>query len=675
MPSPTLHPEVVDLIERSRSLGSEPTITNYGGGNTSCKIEAEDPVTGEHRRLLYVKGSGGHLGSLTADGLAVLDLDRVRSLDRLYTDQEHEDELVSYLGYCRFGPPGPAPSLDTAFHALLPAAHIDHMHAAAVITLATSAEGAKLTAECFQGRVGWVDWRRPGFTLAHDLLALLEDEPTLDGVVLGGHGLVSWGDSAAGCEDTTRSIIATAERFVSRRTTYPAARVVDQDAPRRATAVAPILRAACSSDRAMVAEFRCDPDVLAYLGSPRAAALADAGTSCPDHFLRTRARPLFVPVAEDAPVERIRDEIGVATERYRRMYRDYYRRRARADSPPMRGADPTVALIPGLGMWAFGPTARDASITADLYHQAMGIMHSADQLGGYEPLSDDERFRIEYWDLEVAKLDRRPPPPPLQGRIALVAGAASGIGRSVARTLADAGAAVTVADLDHERAREAAADLGSSGSQVDAVAIDLTDERSVRDAVGAVVLARGGLDFVVNSAGIAMADGLEHTTAADWDSMAAIFARGSFLLSREAARVMVDQGMGGHIVHIVSKNAVVATPGNAAYASAKAAQLHLVRLLATELAPHGIQVNAVNPDGVVRGSGLFDNEWGRARAEAHGVTVEDLPAFYAARTLLGEEVRPEHVARAVLALVDGTLPRTTGSYLPVDGGLTAAFPR
>lgn len=665
--------EVDGLIARSRSLGSEPWITNYGGGNTSAKAEIEDPVTGERRRLLYVKGSGGDLGSLTLDGLAVLDLERVLALRSRYRGEPHEDELVGMLAYCRFGPPGPAPSLDTAFHAFLPAAHVDHTHATAVIALATSARGEELTRECFGERVGWLEWRRPGFTLAFELLALVEAHPDLEGVVLGGHGLVSWGETAEHCEAVTRGIITRAAEFVAARTSVLPAPAGDASTAARAARLTPRLRGLCSTDGRVVAEFRDDPDVLAFLASPRARELAEAGTSCPDHFLRTRARPLFVSPA--AGVEELAEAAAVAHAAYREAYRAYYGAYAEAGSPPLRGADPRIVLVPGMGMWAFGPNAREAAITADYYRQAMAIMLAADQLGGYRPLPDRERFRIEYWDLEAAKLTRRPPAPPLEGSVALVAGAASGIGRAIAGTLARSGVAVVVADLDGEGADRVVEEITEAGGAAVSVPLDVTDTGSVAAAIEAAVRAYGGLDVLVNSAGVARAGELLATTTDDWDAVSAVFGRGTFLLSREAARVMVDQGTGGDIVHVVSKNAVVAGPDNVAYGAAKAAQLHEVRLLAAELGRYGIRVNAVNPDGVVRDSGLFRGEWAEARADAHGVDVEDLPTFYASRTLLGEEVLPDHVAAAVLALVDGTLPRTTGAYLPVDGGLPAAFPR
>ena len=662
--------EVLALVARSNSLGRDRRITNYGGGNTSCKVEVEDPVTGESRHLLWIKGSGGDLGSLTVDGLAVLDLDRVRALRRRYRGPEDEARLMGLLAYCRYGPAGPSPSLDTAFHALLPAAHVDHTHATAIVTLATCARGPELVRELFGDRVAWVDWRRPGFALAVELLELVEGRPELEGVVLAGHGLVSWGDTSEACEATTRSIIDAAADLVAARTTAP-------PAPRRTStprpaALAPHLRRVCSTDRRSVAAFVDAPEVLGFLDNPTARELVDRGTSCPDHLLRTRDRPLFLDLDADRD---LRVQIDEAHRAYRDRYRAYYERHADADSPPMRGADPRVVLVPGVGMWTFGADARDAAITAEYYRQAMEIMQAAEGLGGYRPLSDRERFDIEYWDLEAAKLDRRPPPPALQGVVALVTGAASGIGRAVALALGAAGAAVVAADLDRPGADAVADEIESGGGAGTGIALDVADEDSVIAAVEATVERYGGIDVLVNSAGVASGEPLLDTTAEGWNEVAAVFGRGTFLLSREVARAMITQGCGGDIVHIVSKNAVVAGPGNVAYAAAKAAQLHQVRLLAAELGAHGIRVNAVNPDAVVRGSGLFRGEWAEARADAHGVSVEDLPSFYASRTLLGEEVLPEHVAAAVLALVDGTFPRTTGAYLPVDGGLPAAFPR
>jgi rhamnulose-1-phosphate aldolase/alcohol dehydrogenase len=682
MAPPQLPPEVTALLERSRRLGSDPRNTNYAGGNTSAKGPATDPVTGQPAELLWLKGSGGDLGTLTADGLAVLRLDRLRALSGVYPGVEREDEMVAAFDYCLHGKGGAAPSIDTAMHGLLEPAHVDHLHPDSGIALATAADGEKLTRECFGGRVAWVPWRRPGFQLGLDIAAVQRDNPDLIGVILGGHGITAWGASSAQCEANSLEIIATARRFLDENgRSRPFGAVMPEYAPlpdaqrrARAAALAPVIRGLASTDRAQVGHFTDDPAVLEFLAGREHARLAALGTSCPDHFLRTKVRPLVLDLPPAAPLDAARARLAELHAAYREDYRGYYERYATASSPPMRGADPAIVLVPGVGMFSFGADKQTARVAGEFYLNAINVMRSAESVSAYQPISEAEKFRIEYWALEEAKLARRPKPRPLATRVALVTGAGSGIGRAIAHRLAADGACVVVADRDEPAAAKVAEELGSRDVAVDVV-VDVTDEDSVAAAFAAAALAFGGVDLVVNNAGLSVSRPLLETTAADWDLQHDVMARGSFLVSREAARVMAGQGMGGDIVYICSKNSVVAGPDNVGYGAAKADQAHQVRLLAAELGALGIRVNGINPDGVVRGSGIFAGGWGAQRAAVYGVPESELGAFYAQRTLLKREVLPEHVAAAVAALTSGDLSLTTGLHIPVDGGVAAAFLR
>jgi rhamnulose-1-phosphate aldolase/alcohol dehydrogenase len=665
---------VDELVGRSNRLGADPRNTNYAGGNTSAKGVATDPVTGADVELLWVKGSGGDLGTLTPAGLAVLRLDRLHALVGVYPGVGREDDMVAAFDYCRHGPGGAAPSIDTAMHGLVAQPHVDHLHPDAGIALATAADGESLVRECFGGRVLWVPWRRPGFQLGLDIAAVQREHPEAIGVVLGGHGVTAWGPTSEECERRSLEIIHTAQEFLDKRgRPEPFGPVVAPPLPpaerrARAAALAPVLRGLAGTDARVVGHYTDDTRVLDFLARAGHRRLAALGTSCPDHFLRTKISPLLVPA--DAPVERIR-ELHAA---YRAEYAAYYERNAEPGSPPMRGADPAIVLVPGVGMFSFGRDKQTARVAGEFFVNAINAMRGAEAVSSYAPIPESEKFRIEYWALEEAKLRRMPAPEPLATRVALVTGAGSGIGRATALRLAAEGAAVVLADRDLPAAQAVAAEIGSADAAV-AVAADVTDEDAVRSAVDAAALAFGGVDLVVNNAGLSLSRPLLETSVADWDLQHDVMARGSFLVSREAARVMVAQGLGGDIVYIVSKNGVFAGPDNLAYGSAKADQAHQVRLLAAELGRHGIRVNGINPDGVVRGSGIFAGGWGAQRAAVYGVPEEELGAFYAGRTLLGREVLPEHVAAAVIALTAGELSRTTGLLIPVDSGVPAAFLR
>jgi rhamnulose-1-phosphate aldolase/alcohol dehydrogenase len=677
-----IQPEVAALLARSNRLGSDPRNTNYAGGNTSVKAEADDPVTGQPVRLLWVKGSGGDLGTLTAGGLAVLRLDRLQALTGGYHGPEHEDDMVAAFDFCLHGKGGAAPSIDTAMHGLVGPAHVDHLHPDAGIALATAADGEALTRDCFGGRVVWVPWRRPGFQLGLDIAEVQRTHPDAIGVILGGHGITAWGATSDECEANSLEIIATAQRYLDTHgRAEPFGPVIPGYEPlpesrcrARAAELAPVIRGLASTDRRQVGHFTGTGTVLDFLARSKHPTLAALGTSCPDHFLRTKIAPLVLDLPPSAPVPEVIARLGELHEDYRAGYRAYYQRYADGSSLPMRGADPAIVLVPGVGMFSFGADSQTARVAGEFYVNAINVMAGAEAVSSYRPIPESEKFRIEYWELEEAKLRRRPEPPPLTARVALVTGGGSGIGRATAERLAAEGACVVVADRDGAAAAAVADGIGPADAAVAATA-DVTDGASVAAAFAAAALAFGGVDLVVNNAGLSISKPLAETTAADWDLQHDVMAKGSFLVSREAARVMRAQGMGGDIVYICSKNAVFAGPSNVAYGAAKADQAHQVRLLAAELGESGIRVNGINPDGVVRGSGIFAGGWGAQRAAVYGVPESELGAFYAKRTLLGREVLPEHVAAAVFVLTAGELSLTTGLHIPVDAGVAAAFLR
>ncbi|MGD0065721.1 MAG: bifunctional aldolase/short-chain dehydrogenase [Streptosporangiaceae bacterium] len=673
---------VSDLIGRSNRLGSDPRNTNYAGGNTSAKGTAIDPVTGQPVELLWVKGSGGDLGTLTEPGLAVLRLDRLRALTEVYPGVEREDEMVAAFDFCLHGRGGAAPSIDTAMHGLVPAAHVDHLHPDAGIAFAAAVDGEALTRACFGTRVAWVPWRRPGFQLGLDIAAIRAANPDAIGVILGGHGITAWGETSAAAEASSLDIITAcqayldehgrAEPFGPQMEGYQPLDAGERRA--RAAQLFPVLRGLASTDRRQVGHFTDDARVLDFLSRAEHRRLAALGTSCPDHFLRTKVRPMVLDLPPSVPLgdqlTRLR-ELHVA---YREDYQKYYESYAAPDSPAMRGADPAIVLVPGVGMFSFGANKQTARVASEFYLNAINVMRGAEAVSSYAPIPESEKFRIEYWSLEEAKLQRLPRPKPLAGRIAFVTGGGSGIGAAIARRLATEGACVVVADRDPGRASQVAAGIG--GPDIATwVQADVTDSAAVGAAIQAAALAFGGVDLVVNNAGLSLSKTLLETTEADWDIQHDVMAKGSFLVAQAAARVLIDQGLGGDIVYISSKNSVFAGPNNVAYGAAKADQAHQVRLLAAELGAFGIRVNGINPDGVVRGSGIFASGWGAQRAAVYGVAEEDLGAYYAGRTLLKREVLPEHVAAAVLALTAGELEHTTGLHIPVDSGVPAAFLR
>ena len=682
-----LNETVSALVARSNRLGADPRNTNFAGGNTSAKGAGIDPVTGDDIELMWVKGSGGDLGTLTPTGLAVLRLDRLRALAGVYPGEEREDEMVAAFDYCCHGKGGAAPSIDTAMHGLVTAAHVDHLHPDAGIAIAAAADGEQLTKAIFGERVIWVPWRRPGFQLGLDIAAVHDANPQAIGVILGGHGITAWGATSDVAEANSLWMIETAQRYLDLHgDPTPLGPVVEERSALsreerrvKAASLAPLLRGIASRDsvsagRPMIGHFTDSDVVLDFLASEKLFALAELGTSCPDHFLRTKVKPLVLDLPAHAPVDECAIRLEELHGEYRADYAAYYDRHASPDSPAMRGADPAIILVPGVGMFSYGKDAQTARVAGEFYVNAINVMRGAESVSTYSPIAESEKFRIEYWALEEAKLQRMPPSKRHAGRIAFVTGAASGIGKAIAAQLASEGACVVVADLDGARAEAVAAEFGSADVAI-GVAVDVTDAAAVQSAIDVAAIAFGGVDLVVNNAGLSISKPLLETTEADWDLQHDVMAKGTFLVSQAAAKAMIDQEVGGDIVVIVSKNAVFAGPNNVAYSATKADQAHQVRLLAAELGEHGIRVNGVNPDGVVRGSGIFAGGWGAQRAAVYGVDEEGLGEFYAQRTILKREVLPEHVASAVSAITSSEFSHTTGLLIPVDAGVAAAFMR
>jgi rhamnulose-1-phosphate aldolase len=671
-----------NLIARSNRLGADPRVTNYAGGNTSAKGLEIDPVTGESVELMWVKGSGGDLGTLTEAGLAVLRVDRLRALVDVYPGVDREDEMVAAFDYALHGKGGAAPSIDTAMHGLVDAAHVDHLHPDSGIAFATAKDGEKLTPKVFGEKVVWVDWRRPGFQLGLDIAAIKAANPQAIGCILGGHGITAWGATSEEAEKNSLWIIETAEKFIAAKgKRNPFGATVKKNAAlpfaerrAKAAALAATIRGIASHDRPMVGHFTDAEVVLDFLASAKAPALAALGTSCPDHFLRTKVKPMLLDLPAGASIEASIARLKELHEAYRADYTTYYDKHAVADSPAMRGADPLIVLVPGVGMFSYGATKQTARVAGEFYINAINVMRGAEAISTYAPISDAEKFRIEYWALEEAKLARMPKPKSHATRVALVTGAASGIGKAIATRLAADGACVIIADLDLAKAQAAAAEIGGTDVAI-GLQVNVTDAVAIQQMVQDAVLAFGGLDIVVNNAGVSLSKPLLETAEKDWDLQHDIMAKGSFLVSQATAPVLIEQGMGGDVVYISSKNSVFAGPNNIAYSAAKADQAHQVRLLAVELGEHGIKVNGINPDGVVRGSGIFAAGWGANRAKTYGIEEDDLGKFYAQRTILKREVLPENVANAVSVLTGPDLSHTTGLHIPVDAGVAAAFLR
>jgi rhamnulose-1-phosphate aldolase/alcohol dehydrogenase len=673
------------LLYRSNLLGADKRITNYGGGNTSAKVRERDPLTGETVEVLWVKGSGGDVGSIRLDGFATLYMSKLEALKGLYRGVEHEDEMVGYLPHCTFNLNPRAASIDTPLHAYVPRAHVYHMHADAIIAIAASKDSKALTREVFGDEIGWLPWKRPGYELGLWLEKFAREHPEAKGVVLESHGLFTWGDDARVCYDTTIEVINQAIDWLERRTAEVpafggAAHRALAPAERRGVAAAlmPAIRGMVSKDVAMVGHFDDQPAVLEFVNAKDMPALAALGTSCPDHFLRTKIRPLVVDFDPAAPdVAATVAGIADAVEAYRADYAAYYERCRRPDSPAMRDPNAVVYLVPGVGMITFARDKATARISGEFYVNAINVMRGASAVSEYRGLPEQEAFDIEYWLLEEAKLQRMAKPKSLAGRIAIVTGGAGGIGAATAERLLGEGACVVLADIDEGALGEAAARLKArhGADAVRTVEMNVTSEAAVAAAYAAMAVEFGGVDVVVSNAGIASSAPIEETTLALWERNMAILSTGYFLVSREAFKLLRAQGIGGSVVFIGSKNGLAASPGAAAYCTAKASELHLARCLALEGAPDGIRVNVVNPDAVLKGSKIWSGEWLEQRASTYKTDKEGLEEMYRQRSLLKRSVLPEDIAEAVYFFASEASAKSTGNIVNVDAGNVQAFTR
>jgi len=679
--------EVALLIYRSNLLGADLRLTNYGGGNTSCKVTAKDPLTGTDTEVMWVKGSGGDLGTLKKSGLAALYVDRLRSLRNVYRGVAHEDEMVELFNHCIFDLASKAPSIDTPLHGFLPFKHIDHLHPDAAIAIAAAKDGKKITQELFNGKIGWVEWRRPGFELGLELKKCLDENPGIKGIMLGSHGLFTWGDTAYESYVNTLDVIEACAAYIEEKSkekpNFGGAKIQSLPKEKRLTqaiALAPVLRGLCSSNVKMIGHFSDDDRVLEFINSNDLDRLAPLGTSCPDHFLRTKISPLVLNLTPDedlSDTHAIKEKITGQFVAYRKMYEDYYNTCKHPNSPAIRDSNPVVILYPGVGMFTYAKDKQTARVAAEFYTNAINVMRGAEAISAYTSLPRQEAFNIEYWLLEEAKLQRMPKPKSLSGRIALITGSAGGIGKAIAKKFAAEGACVIINDINQERMDSAMEEFKAQFGKDMAAAtlLDVTDVKTIDKAFADAVLAFGGVDIVVNNAGISISKSIADHTIEDWDKLYDILVKGQYLVSKAGVAIMRKQGTGGDIINIVSKNSVVAGPNNAGYGSAKAAQAHLSRLLAAELGGDKIRVNSVNPDAVIADSNIWAGGWAEGRAKAYGIKVEELPAYYAKRTLLNEVILPDDIANACYAFVGGLLSKSTGNTLNVDGGVAMAFLR
>jgi rhamnulose-1-phosphate aldolase/alcohol dehydrogenase len=672
------------LLYRSNLLGGDLRITNFGGGNTSAKLTAADPLTGAPTTVLWVKGSGGDIGSMKLDGFATLYLDKLMSLRSIYRGLEHEDEMVALYDHCAFNLNPRATSIDTPLHGFVPHAHVDHVHADAVIAIAASENAEALTREIYGGEFGFLPWQRPGFDLGLKLGAMAESDPNLQGLVLGGHGLFTWGPTSKECYRTTIETINKASRWLSANAHGPVfgGPRVDalSQADRRdvAAKLLPAIRGRISLSERKIGHFADAPGVLEFVNSRDLKALAALGTSCPDHFLRTKIRPLVLPYD---PSARNLDAVVASLDKdlaeYRAEYTAYYQCCRRPDSPPMRDPNPVIYLVPGVGMLSFAKDKSTARIASEFYVNAINVMRGATGVSRYVGLSNQEAFNIEYWRLEEAKLQRMPKPKSLAGRAALITGGAGGIGKAIAARLMSEGACVVLADIDVQSLDAAIAGFGKQFGKdaVSGVRVDVTSEPAVEAAFREALLAFGGVDIVVANAGIASAAPFEDTSLELWNRNISILATGYFLSARGGYRIMKEQGLGGSLVFIASKNALAASPGASAYCAAKAAEIHLARCLALEGAPFGIRANTVNPDAVLRGSKIWQGEWRTQRAASNNVSEDELEEVYRQRSLLKRSVYPEDVAEAVYYFASDLSAKSTGNILNVDAGNAVSFAR
>ena len=677
--------EVALFLYRSNLLGADLRLTNYAGGNTSVKVQATNPVTGEAAEVMWVKGSGGDIGTLTKAGCANLYVEKLHQLKHRYRGLAHEDEMVGLFEYCLFDPKCATPSIDTPLHGLLPFKHIDHLHPDALIAIAASQDGERIMHEIWGDTMGWLPWQKPGFDLGLQLEKIVQENPNLRGVILGGHGLFTWGETSYESYVNTLEVIEMAATYLEANYGKKGpvfggvkrAQTLDAAARRTAAAaVMPVLRGLASSQRRMLGHYTDDARVLEFVNSNDLARLAAKGTSCPDHFLRTKIRPLVLDAdVMTGDAASVKTYLESQFEDYRKDYAAYYERSKHPNSPAIRDANPVIILWPGVGLFSFSKDKQTARVAAEFYTNAINVMRGAEAVSTYQGLPEQEAFNIEYWLLEEAKLQRMAPPKALSGKVAYVTGGTGGIGKAICEELLKFGACVVAVDRD--RLDETQADLRRQFGPDSALTapIEVTSAESIAESLKAGVLQFGGVDIIVNCAGLSISKPLADTTQADWDILNDVLVKGQFLVSQAAVTILRQQGLGGDIVNIASKNGLVAGPNNVAYGTAKAAQLHMSRLLAAELGADKIRVNTVNPDAVLRGSKIWEGDWAAGRAKAYGISVEELPQHYAKRTLLGEEVLAEDIAKAVLVFVDGSLAKSTGNVLNVDGGVAMAFVR
>ena len=677
--------EVALFLYRSNILGADLRITNFGGGNTSCKTTEKHPLTGEDTEVMWVKGSGGDLGTLTRKGIAGLYVERMRSLKNRYRGLEFEDEMVQLLYHCIYDPESKAPSIDTPLHGFLPFKHIDHLHPDALIAIAASKDGEAITKELWGDAMGWLPWQRPGFDLGLKMAQYITENPDSRGIVLGGHGLFTWGDTSYDCYINSLEVIETASQYIlsyieKTKVVFGGTDLrlkrLDKKARRKqASAIAPLIRGLCSGEVMMVGNYTDAATALEFISSNDLQKLAKLGTSCPDHFLRTKIQPLVLDFASDADIgdyKKVKSKLAPQFEAYQMAYKKYYVSCRHHDSPPMRNPSPVVILYPGVGMFTFAKNKKTARLASEFYINAINVMRGAEAISEYIAMSRQEAFNIEYWALEEAKLKRMPPEKPLTGRVAFITGAGGGIGKAIAGKLVEEGACVILSDISEERLKEAIPDFNKDNSTY--VVCDVTDPEAVADALDKAMLYFGGVDILIHSAGLAISKSIADTSLEDWDLLMNVLSKGQFLLAQKGVEIMRKQEFGGDIVNIVSKNALVAGPKNVGYGTAKAAQMHMSRLMAAELGPDRIRVNVINPDGVIVGSKIWEGEWAEERAKAYDISVDELPAYYAKRNLLQAIIYPEDIASGVFAVLS-ELKKSTGNIINVDGGIPAAFAR
>lgn len=655
------------LVYRSNLLGSDPRITNFGGGNTSAKLTMPDPLTGEEVPVLWVKGSGGDLGTMKRAGLASLYLDKVLGLEQL---GRPEDEIVGLYPHCTFNLNPTAASIDTPLHAFIPLAHVDHLHADAMIAIAASADSERLTQEIFGGELGYVPWKRPGFDLGLMMRDELKRKPGIRGIMMGCHGFISWADSNEDCYLNTLELINRAVSYLESRPGLPFGEkgTPSPSAPSFASFLPELRGAVTFEGVSLIAHVDESPEVREFLSGSEMPRLAAMGTSCPDHFLRTKIRPMVLESAAS---------MTAALESYRADYAAYYERCKRPDSPAMRNPNPSVVLCPGLGMVTFGKTKHEAVVTAEFYRRAIEVMRGAESISKYTALPEQEAFDIEYWLLEEAKLKRMPPAREFAGKVALITGAAQGIGRATAVRLASEGACVVLCDLNQERLDEAVAEVQTvAGSAWNAVGIAGDVTKDLEAAFEGAIARFGGVDIVVANAGNARRGTVAETTDEDYQFLSDLLMKAYFETLQRASQLMIRQGIGGSLIVVGSKNGVAVGSNAALYSAAKAFELHLMRTAASDLAKHGIRANAVNPDAVIQGSGIWSDAWREQTAASLGISVEELPEYYRKRSMLGRAVEPAHVAEAIAWLAsERRSSRTTGVTIPVDGGVREAFLR